>query len=253
VATQAVSLVIPSALAPHPGGGFWLARAVVSALKQSRPPAEVVVALDPGARLPPEVAALSPCVRAVNGEAPGHQAASNAAVRSAGYPLVAFLEDDDTWEPWHLESAWEAMCRHAADFVSSSQRLVDADGAPRGVFDFPTASGWLLDRLVWVRLGGFDVSYRIHHDNDFLGKLNRAGVRRLHLTEDAPSPPRRKDVQRLACFSWVAPSRGRLVPSVNRSVHGGSVLAGVKRDQEKAQRSRAEYARLRSEYGDIPW
>jgi glycosyltransferase involved in cell wall biosynthesis len=83
-----------------------VARAIASALAQTAPAAEVIV-VDDGSSDGTSVALeleFGARIRIVGREtAGGAAAARNAGVRAATSPWVAFLDDDDTWTPGHLE------------------------------------------------------------------------------------------------------------------------------------------------------
>src|SRR5437762_2942330 len=100
-----ITAIIPSALRTIPGRStFWLERALATVARQTRPPAEIIVATDPGANPPQFQIPETPMpIRWIAGDIPGHQSACNAAVTGADSPLIAFLEDDDLWEQQHLE------------------------------------------------------------------------------------------------------------------------------------------------------
>lgn len=236
-----VSVVIPSALKKRPDGTYWLERAIRSAQSQSQPPGEIIVALDPGEQLP-----FQADVTVVRGKVKGHQSASNEAVRNSRYALVAFLEDDDTWAPTWLATSMAALSHYNAQFVSASQTIVDPDGAVVGRFHFPTASSWLLPRLTFLVLEGFDTRFKLHHDNEFLGKLGAKGFKRVHLVPEPASRPGESSLNLLCPHTWVVP--GPDVPQVYRTKHPDSVLGLM-----SAQQSEDEYAALRLLYGSIPW
>jgi glycosyltransferase involved in cell wall biosynthesis len=65
----------------------------------------------------------------------GAAAARNEGIRAARGELLAFLDDDDTWDPEKLERQVETL--RAADeevgFVYTGQRYVDDDGATAGI------------------------------------------------------------------------------------------------------------------------
>ena len=105
-ARQTVSVVIPTRDRP-----VLLARAVRSALAQSRPPIEVIVCDDASGghlALPPDLAD-DPAVRVVGCGGVGAGAARNAGVEAARGSLVAFLDDDDTWRHTKLERQLAAL------------------------------------------------------------------------------------------------------------------------------------------------
>src|SRR5262249_1310380 len=108
-------------------------------------------------------------------------AALNAAARRCTGDYLGFLEDDDQWHPMFLGTGLAAL--RNADFGASTQLEGTEEGEVIGTVDFATASTWLMKRATWNRVGGFDEGYRIHHDNEWLGRLGDSGCRRLHLVE----------------------------------------------------------------------
>lgn len=253
----AISVIVPSALKSAPDGRLWLERAVASVQAQTILPCEIIVGLDPGAGpWPHQEGGLSP-IRITHGAVKGHQAACNAAARMATGRLLAFLEDDDVFRENHLEVMAAAMEESGADFVSASQVLAD-DTGEKGPFDFPTASSWLVSKLVWLQVGGFDARWRTHHDNEWLNRINAAGVRRLHLVEedadlDRPGPNGQHWLRMLEQFTPIRKVPGLRRLTVERYLHADSVLAQAGSDRAKAQRSADEFAALRVLYGHVGW
>lgn len=115
-----VSVVIPCF-----NGVRYLGEALASVLAQTRSPREVIVvddcSTDGSAELAEEWARRDARVRLVrmprNG---GDASARNAGVRAATGDLVAMLDADDTWEPWHLEEVAALLDRHPEAAVASS-------------------------------------------------------------------------------------------------------------------------------------
>jgi glycosyltransferase involved in cell wall biosynthesis len=91
-------------------------------VRQTRPPAEVVV-IDDGSRdhTAEVVRAFGPAVRYVRTENGGISAARNAGVRECRAEWVAFCDDDDVWRPHYLERMT------AAAGVNADVRVVFAD------------------------------------------------------------------------------------------------------------------------------
>jgi len=67
----------------------------------------------------------------------------NIAVSAAGPQYLAFLDDDNAWDPTHLQSLWETASRAGADIAHSQRQLFDEDGRPYTRPEFP----WGRDRL----------------------------------------------------------------------------------------------------------
>ena len=103
-----ISVVVPTT------GRTSLSTAVSSALFQTLPPAEVIVAVDG----PPSadilgVAALDHRIRLLNtSQHRGGNSARNLGIVSARCQYIAFLDDDDTWSPTKLEVQLQDLERH---------------------------------------------------------------------------------------------------------------------------------------------
>lgn len=61
----------------------------------------------------------------------------NLAVGLAGDTWMAFLDDDNGWEPSHLRSLWKAITGSGADLAHSQRRIYEADGTPYLREEFP--------------------------------------------------------------------------------------------------------------------
>lgn len=248
-----ISVIIPSALRAMPDSNkLWLERAIESVCAQAVLPQEIIAGLDPDACLPPLSSEWPICLRTAKGAVRGHQAATNAAVACAYWPTLALLEDDDVWTPDHLPLLWRVMGETQSHFVSTSQEEVDLAGQSLGheAFDYPTASGWLVSRLLWMKIGGFDARYRIHHDNAFLGKINRKlkdSYFRVHIVEKGADFRRRPRLHLIARNASVY--RGLDHLTVRRTIHPGSIMGGMGADPARQQRSAMEYAALEVLYG----
>lgn len=173
----------------------------------------------------------------------------NEAVARANGDVLAFLEDDDMWDPRKLASQLPFLDRF--DLVTCNQRDVDERGAFVGYSYYPTPSGWLMRRSTWERVGGLDEGLRFHYDSDWLGRANRGGLQRIHLVHANADP----DVDR-----WVANmTRSSVVlgrtaePLVTRTVRAESITGRIKGDEEWRQGSDSEFHTLRRRFGRIPW
>lgn len=252
----AISVIIPSALRCIPGtSDLWLKRAIASITAQTVRPREILIGLDPGIEPPAVIPSVTPNlipIRIVHGQRKRHQATSNAAGQRAEGALIAFLEDDDEWLPNHLEILLRVMDYTDASFVSTSQVEVNLDGTSRGkIFDFPTASTWLMTRLLWLQMDGFDERWQISHDNEFLARLNEASVPRAHVIEATADPAARPQLVNLAAHARLVRVGALEEPTVRRTIHTESIMADAKTNGERAERLALEYAALEVLYGSL--
>ena len=220
---------------------------------------EVLVGMDPG-DAPPDIGPTDVPVRFIAGKQRLQAAALNAAAAESRGDYLAFIEDDDVWLPDHLILSVSMLDQHAG-FVSGTQLEVDPTGNVIRINDFPTPSGWVMSRKTWDTVGPFDETYRYHLDNDWLGRLAKAGVDRIHMVEstapiDAPALEVRPWLANIAMAGGgrVRFARHTLpVPLVTRLVHPGSGVHAIKNDPNIKTKSLAEIARLEAAYGRIPW
>jgi hypothetical protein len=124
----------------------------------------------------------------------------------------------------------------------------------KGVFerinDFATPSGWLLRRKTWDMLGPFDETIRFHVDTEFLGRVNAAGLRRIHLVEECAT--RRPWLDQVARFSLIMKTN-RAAPLVTRTINSGGGMCLIARDSEAEAQSQQEHERIFRRFGTIPW
>jgi glycosyltransferase involved in cell wall biosynthesis len=147
--------------------------AVASALAQTLPDVEVVVALD-GTTLgsaPPHWA-VHPRVRVLDGtHRTGTAATLNRAIADSTTPFVARLDADDIAEPHRLERQLAVLdADPRLDGVGSAATVIDERGRPIGHIDVPTEntaqhllrhnpfvhSAMVLRRSALDRVGGYD-------------------------------------------------------------------------------------------------
>jgi glycosyltransferase involved in cell wall biosynthesis len=251
---MSVSVIIPSRLAKAPDGDFWLEKAIRSVAAQTARISirEILLAVDNGQDLAALDKIVVPAAWApIRGPAgnPGHVSAMNAAIAASSGDLLAFLEDDDLWHPKRLAYGLHLMDNR--DFVSCSQLEVDLQAGPGPVNDFPTCSGWLMRRQLYLDCGPFDHRFRIHWDNEFLGRVNDKKAKRIHLVEK-DADRRRPWLQNVVQFSRIMETH-EAEPLVRRIVHADSIMGTAGRDKERAQRSAQEYAACQVLFNCIPW
>jgi|GEM_PF-1595595 len=119
------AVVIPSR--DRPG---LLAAAVASAQAQSVPPAEIVV-VDDGSRVPVMATALpgGAPVRVVrNPRSLGGAASRNRGIRATACAVVAFLDDDDRWDPTKMERQLALLAARPDCAACVCARRVERDG-----------------------------------------------------------------------------------------------------------------------------
>jgi len=256
-----VGVVVPSRLAPRPGGRtlvdvgpeLWLDGALASILSQTHYNPltwEIYAGVSPGAVVPVHLYDHATIIRA---ERPGQAAAVNAAadVACLSSDVLLFLEDDDRW---HVKkAAVQLPLLDAYPFSSCSQRLVNVAGERVGVCDYPTPSGWAMRADVWVRVGGFSASFRWMVDAEWLGRLNEKKIRRAHLV---PRGPRRAGRR----LSYVGAHSEILEVTalgeellVDRTDNPEGGMAKVASDFEAMREADDEAARLRATFGENPW
>lgn len=187
-------------------------------------------------------------------------AALNAAIPLANTEFVAFLEDDDQWHPRFLETAMKALSLGA--FVSSTQVEYNENDILLRINDFPAPSGWFMRLSTLRAVGHFNEEYRLHFDNEWLGRLGEAGVARLHMVEStAPVAVEYAESVRpwLARVVRLSGGHARLWrhgsshPLVRRLVHSQSGTAQLAITPALRERSNTEYARLVERFGRVPW
>lgn len=189
----AIDCVVPTHGRPH-----FLAECLSSVAAQTSPPALVVVVSDDGDHRSREVVEefrrahpqLSCCFLDRSAGRPGASASRNAGARQGSAPLIAFLDDDDLWEPAYLQSAAGALAATSCDAVVTAFRRFSAAGpgavvvpdrelSARDVFRRAagvTGSSIVVRRPVFDDLDGFDVHLPVQNDRDFFLRLLTASA-----------------------------------------------------------------------------
>lgn len=267
---SSIGVIVPSRLQQivpgAPGGTYFVDRAITCALAQtavaeSRARLTFIIGIDADADIPPHLAQRHDIVWA-RSDSRSQAGALNAGIDAAAdcFDYIAFLEDDDRWDPNYLTWGLNVLKRY--DFVSTTQIEVDESGKILRINDFPTPSGWMMPSTILRRIGRFDLSMRWHLDNEWLGRLGESGVKRCHLI-DALAPatfamaeqvrPWIANVVRFGGGNLDLQRHTMLVPLVTRLVHSRSGMARIAADPVLVEQSEAEYAILTRRYGRIPW
>lgn len=183
-----IDCVIPTHGRPH-----YLREALASVLAQTLVPVSVTVVSDDGDEESRRVVeAATPAdrrtrVRFVHREsgAPGASASRNRGAEVGGASLLAFLDDDDVWEPSYLQCAHEVLVRDRVDVVVTGLRKFSAGGPgaakvpvagldPRGAYrrhPGATGSNIVLTRAAFDAVGGFDPGLPVQNDRDLFLRL----------------------------------------------------------------------------------
>jgi glycosyltransferase involved in cell wall biosynthesis len=256
-----VGVVIPSRLAPRPGGRIlvefgpelWLDGALASVQSQTLyNPAtwEIYVGISPGTPAPLHAYDYAHVIKA---DRPGQAAAVNAAadVAALSSDVLLFLDDDDRWHA--KKAAVQLPMLETHPFVSCSQRLVDVAGNVVGVNDYPVPSSWAMRADVWSRVGGFNTGLKWMVDSEWLGRLNERKIRRAHLVGartpgDASVPRKVGYIAR--CAEIVTHNKEFLVDRTNNPAGG---MATIGWDFVAGQEADAEAEGIRKRFGGDPW
>ena len=162
-----------------------LHRALGSVAAQRRAPLEVLLVDDGDAPAPVHdlVDGLLE-LRVLSCSARRAAAARNQAARVARGEVLAFLDDDDSWEPGHLEGLAAAFADPKVDLAYRDAAVVRESGTLEELErleiarewdpewmrhdDFIPPSALAVRRTLFERLGGFDESFAYSEDWDFL-------------------------------------------------------------------------------------
>ncbi len=190
-AAARVSVIIPT----HQRAAF-LPASVGSVLSQTRPPAEIIICSDvpdeETERTVADIAATTdiPLQYVYDPQTPGGASASrNGGASVAQGDVLAFLDDDDVWEPGYLRAAIDAASAAGADMAVIARWMVKGETRVEAPTLEPnksaqdvvavslgtTGSNMVLTREAFVRSGGFDESIPVKNDTDFFFRFLLAG------------------------------------------------------------------------------
>ena len=241
---------------------FFLQRMVHSVLSQKnngKMDIEILICLDRDDKL--DFCYNFDFIKVINSNGKSQAAALNAGLKQANGNFIAFLEDDDYWHQEFLSTCNQIFQTSNTPFISSNQIEVMTNGTIVGVNDFPTPSGWLLNRKKMSTIPFFNETYRWHLDNEYLGQLNKFRIERCHLLERYA--PHSLDIAARSRVGLVRIAQNsnqniRLTrheyerPLVTKTVHTGSGMHKIANDNQTKAESEAEFGRLKREYGCIP-
>ena len=188
---QTVSAVIPVYNRTH-----CIARAIDSVLRQSLPVSELLI-IDDGSTetLGESLGALAERVCVVRHENNlGAAAARNTGIREAHGEFVAFLDSDDTWEPYKLERQLAFMQQRGLDFCCTGFNIIDQGATSARPAWRPYPETLNLDHLVWgcfvapgstfvarrtllETCGGYDTRFLRFEDWDLMLRLVEANAK----------------------------------------------------------------------------
>lgn len=187
-----IAVIIPT----HDRPGL-LRRALASVHAQTRTPDEILVVNDGTMQVPNDL--LSDKVKIVyTRRLQGVSVARNSGAASCQANRLAFLDDDDTWEPDYLQACEHLSVLHKAQLVLTAFNKVRENGCSTPEKVPPErleANDWLvrnqglrgsnlfIDRHAYIQVGGFDPSLRSMNDLDLAIRL--AEVERLRYVRNA--------------------------------------------------------------------
>lgn len=171
-----------------------LVRSLQSLVEQKRIPDEVIVVNDGGVSVENVVNDCSGLnIRLLNNAtSQGRAKAGNQGVQAANSDAIGFLDDDDRFLPDHLQRLEKAMLHFDAKVTYSGCRLLQRDmlgnkiilqeqmiGQHNDPFDakrlhyenYIPLINLLIDRTLWLTVGGFDEKFDVFEDWDVLLRL----------------------------------------------------------------------------------
>ncbi|OQW93835.1 MAG: hypothetical protein BWK79_09065 [Beggiatoa sp. IS2] len=174
---------------------YLLARSLQSLIEQTRLPDEVIVVNDGGVPVDQVVQPFADLniQRIDNVTSYGRARAGNLGVQASQSTAICFLDDDDRFLPDHLQRLEKAMLLFDTPVIYSGCQLVQRDVLGEetivrekiiGQFNEPYDAkrlsyenyipliNLLIDRNLWLKIGGFDESFDIFEDWDVLKRLS---------------------------------------------------------------------------------
>jgi beta-1,4-mannosyltransferase len=196
--TTTVACIIPTHDRAH-----FLVDALASAAAQTVAPTEIIVVSD----VPDEATADAVTAFAAATSIPvtlefsrgggGASASRNRGAELSGAQLLAFLDDDDTWEPGFLERSIRALDSSGSTMAVSwlsmfmLDKVKDGPAIPAGltaqdvvlVNPGVTGSNMVVSRTAFDSVGGFDSTLKMKNDTDFFYRYLKSGGTYTPVTE----------------------------------------------------------------------
>jgi glycosyltransferase involved in cell wall biosynthesis len=178
-----------SAIIPVYNGEPWLAEAIASIVRQSRPVDELIVVDDGSTDNSAEIARQTGARTIQLEKNSGEGAARNAGISAANGDLIAWLDADDMWAANHVETLASLLEHHpqATSAFAAVQRFGLRSelivgyvplGQPSNVFWYAvddwvhTTIGSMTRRDALIRVGGFATNRRFAVDYDLWLRLS---------------------------------------------------------------------------------
>jgi len=174
--------------------GDYLQRSLESLKRQSWPQWRLTLVND-GSNDPGKLEQIIegiPNAQVIHQARAGLPAARNNGIKNSAGDLVTFMDDDDIWREDRIERLVDALCKdRMAVGAFSGGWYMNADGEPfgtgwtaenatslemlRGRVPFPRIVTLLVTRDVLTEIGGFDESFSLAEDDEFILRLLGAG------------------------------------------------------------------------------
>ncbi len=179
-----------SVLMPVYDSARFLREAMESVAAQTYGAVEIVVVDGPSSDGTATLAQSFSRVRYLRQTGTGMWNALNEGLAAARGALIAFLSDDDVWEPDKLRLQVELLRQHPeVGYVGGATRFVRLGDEPlppafrtallEGEHEAFMPEAILVRRAVFEQIGGFDESLEIASDIDWLVRAQEGGVLRL--------------------------------------------------------------------------
>lgn len=183
-----------SVIVPVYNGAAYLGEALASVRAQTYGRIELIVVDDGSADASPEIAASYRPAQRVSQDHQGAAAARNHGLRLARGELIAFLDQDDWWEPYKLQRQVRYLLDHPeVELVTARQMYFISPGAGTPLWLSPelieaaqpgrTPSALLARKAVFDRIGAFDVAQTEASEAEWFARAAAAGARHAELPE----------------------------------------------------------------------